>query len=432
MLSTTSTVSNESGRNPIFRPLYHYIEDMEPLERYGSGGYHPVLIGDRFQDRYQVVQKLGYCAYSTVWLSRDDVCNRHVALKICTADSNPHELTVLSDLSNSRQPSNQSLGKAMMPSVLDAFKIEGVNGTHACYVTHPARMSLDDAKDASYDRLFTLEVARALAAQLTVAVDYIHAQGLVHGDIRCGNVLAQLPPRFECDLDMKPETVTITRRDGEELSPCIPHHAIIPIWLGTRSDKLELPEARILLSDFGEAFYPEKEKKFESRTPLGSRAPESRFELVKPLSFPSDIWSLACSIWEIIGQRSLIDEFMADADDITRQYVDILGILPPEWWNAWKARGKKFSQDGKPINRERDPYQSWEDWFEYCVQKPREAERMPRIEPAERDALFSMLKSMLSFKPEDRPSAKEVLESEWMVKWALPECEKVWKSGIQS
>lgn len=48
--------------------------------------------------------------------------------------------------------------------------------------------------------------------------------------------------------------------------------------------------------------------------------------------------------------------------------------------------------------------------------------------PAERDAFFSMLKSILSFRPDSRSSAKEVLASEWMVKWALPEYEKVRQS----
>jgi hypothetical protein len=69
-----------------------------------------------------------------------------------------------------------------------------------------------------------------------------------------------------------------------------------------------------------------------------------------------------------------------------------------------------------------------EDRFEDCVQQPRRAERMPNFEPAERDALFAMLRSMLSFKPDSRPSAEDVLASEWMVKWALPACEEVWKS----
>ncbi|KAI9367597.1 hypothetical protein BJX61DRAFT_547335 [Aspergillus egyptiacus] len=72
-------------------------------------------------------------------------------------------------------------------------------------------------------------------------------------------------------------------------------------------------------------------------------------------------------------------------------------------------------------------FKMWEDRFEDSVQQPRQAEGMLRFEAAERDALFAMLRSMLSFRPESRPSAKEILAPRWMVNWALPECEKVWR-----
>lgn len=62
----------------------------------------------------------------------------------------------------------------MIPLILDSFKIQGPNGTHIRYVTSPAKVSLSDAKDGSYIRLFKLDVARALAAQLAIAVEYIH------------------------------------------------------------------------------------------------------------------------------------------------------------------------------------------------------------------------------------------------------------------
>jgi hypothetical protein len=59
------------------------------------------------------------------------------------------------------------------------------------------------------------------------------------------------------------------------------------------------------------------------------------------------------------------------------------------------------------------------------MQEPRQREKMPLIEPAEREAIFKMLKSMLEFRPEDRSSARQILECEWMVRWALPEYEKI-------
>jgi len=49
---------------------------------------------------------------------------------------------------------------------------------------------------------------------------------------------------------------------------------------------------------------------------------------------------------------------------------------------------------------------------------------MPAVEPDERDALLDMLHRMFSYRPEDRPTVKEVLGMEWMKKWALPAFEK--------
>lgn len=61
------------------------------------------------------------------------------------------------------------------------------------------------------------------------------------------------------------------------------------------------------------------------------RPPETYFEITKPLTFSSDIWTLACTIWEIIAQRSLFEGFFTDEDDMTRQQIDMLGPLPNEW-----------------------------------------------------------------------------------------------------
>ena len=43
----------------------------EDIGRYCEGGYHPVRIGDLFNHKYKVVNKLGYGVYSTVWLAFD-------------------------------------------------------------------------------------------------------------------------------------------------------------------------------------------------------------------------------------------------------------------------------------------------------------------------------------------------------------------------
>lgn len=50
------------------------------------GGYQPTIIGDAFQDgRYEIVNKLGFGGYSTIWLARDHHEERYVSLKILVA-----------------------------------------------------------------------------------------------------------------------------------------------------------------------------------------------------------------------------------------------------------------------------------------------------------------------------------------------------------
>lgn len=406
--------------------LYEPLEEVERLENYRPGGYYPVKIGDRFHGRYRILHKLGHGSYSTTWLARDEQFKKYVAVKVCTADSKPQEIGILSDLTGSRRSSDKTSGQTMIPSIMDKFSIQGPNGDHDCYVGVLARASLAGVKDGSWIRLFQPDVARILAAQLVIVIEYIHAQGYVHGDLHLGNVLLKKPPEFD-QLSVErlyedygaPELDPVIQLDGKPLPPGVPSHGIAPIWLGKASEDISIAEARILLTDFGEAFSPSQELKYESRTPLVTRPPEARFEPEKPLSFPSDIWTLACSIWAIIAQRPLFEGFLATQDDMTCEHVDALGILPPKWWEEWEARHNRFAEDGTPINR--NPFRSWDDRFEDSVQQPRRDSGMPPFDLEERNAVSSMLRSMLSFRPENRPTAEQVLDSEWMAKWALPQ-----------
>lgn len=43
----------------------------EGRDEYRPGGFHPVYIGDVYSEKYKILNKIGYGAYSTVWLVRD-------------------------------------------------------------------------------------------------------------------------------------------------------------------------------------------------------------------------------------------------------------------------------------------------------------------------------------------------------------------------
>ena len=64
--------------------------EEETLPFYEPQQYYPVNIGDVYRSKYQVVGKLGYGAYSTVWLCRD----LRYLLPSWTLDTADHALTV--------------------------------------------------------------------------------------------------------------------------------------------------------------------------------------------------------------------------------------------------------------------------------------------------------------------------------------------------
>lgn len=94
----------------------------EPLDRYCPGRYHPVKLGDVYNNRYEVVRKLGWGLYSTVWLAKEDRANRHVALKILVADAFASTMTTSNGNLKHRHSKTTSCGKstACKQTILDA------------------------------------------------------------------------------------------------------------------------------------------------------------------------------------------------------------------------------------------------------------------------------------------------------------------------
>ena len=162
---------------------FQWQEDVEDLEGYHRGGYHPVHVHDQYSDnRHQIIHKLGYGTCSTVWLARDLHQHRCVAIKILTADASEksREAQILQRL-NGGQGGGVHGGGKFVPTLLDQFEISGPNGRHLCLVTEPARCSIAASKEGRENWMFPLPIARALAAQAILALHKIHLHNVVHG-----------------------------------------------------------------------------------------------------------------------------------------------------------------------------------------------------------------------------------------------------------
>ncbi|EAW17522.1 putative protein kinase [Aspergillus fischeri NRRL 181] len=404
---------------------YNWIDGVESLEKYKPGGYHPVMIGDMLHARYRIVDKLGFGGYSTIWLARDTRQEQYVAVKVGIADALPRETKILRALSSS----SVHPGRKSIPFPLDEFEVHGPNGTHPCYTMAPARCNL---REVSFSRLFPIEVARALSGGLILAIAYTHSQGYVHGDVHLRNVLVKLPSSFDqlsieqlYEEHGEPETVTIMERNGKPRPPNVPEKAVIPLYPGKNAEDFSLSDTCVLLGDFGEAFAPEEFRcGKDCHTPLAVRPPEARFEPQSPLSYPADIWSLAVTIWDILGMKAIFSSEFATADEMLAQQIDVLGAMPLSWFKCWAKRSQFFDDDGRP-KEGRHVWPSIDEAFEEGVQKyRRKSGRVGEFGREEMTAILDLMRRMLAFRPEERPSAEEVLKSEWMVKWVLPEYNK--------
>ncbi|KAG6238347.1 hypothetical protein E4U23_008191, partial [Claviceps purpurea] len=120
---------------------------FEDLTKYKRFGLHPITLGDVLpkpltcvsdvnkEPTYRIMLKLGFGAFATVWMARDLVEKRYVAVKVGHGSERPlpdREGEVLSQI---RETGPGKLGYERVIELLDVFIVEGPNGFHQCLVT---------------------------------------------------------------------------------------------------------------------------------------------------------------------------------------------------------------------------------------------------------------------------------------------------------
>ena len=113
-----------------------YVEDQESPEDYREGGYHPVAVGDVYQERYAVLRKLGWGHFSTVWLCWDSLASVFTALKVVKSARHYTE-TAIDEIKLLKSVRTSDPGDAFSHKtvqLLDDFMISGPHGIHVCMV----------------------------------------------------------------------------------------------------------------------------------------------------------------------------------------------------------------------------------------------------------------------------------------------------------
>ncbi|KAH8318569.1 hypothetical protein KR067_011726 [Drosophila pandora] len=187
-LSTTDEIYPDSSDSS----LYVSDEEQEDASQYCRGGYHPVVIGDIFDNRFRVVRKLGWGHFSTVWLCRDLKEEKYVALKV--VKSAPHYIETAADeirlLEAIRDADPLDVKRERIVRLMNHFTVRGVNGMHTCLVFEALGCSLYKLiVKNNYQGLSIVQV-RNIIRQVLEGLDYLHSKcSIIHTDIKPENIL---------------------------------------------------------------------------------------------------------------------------------------------------------------------------------------------------------------------------------------------------
>ncbi|KAJ3934541.1 MAG: kinase-like domain-containing protein [Lentinula lateritia] len=405
------------------------FDEVEDVEDYKPGGFHPVRIGDKFNDgRYRILHKLGNGGSSTIWLARDEQFSESglgklVTIKALRADAfkiNSPELVVPTLMSSSESFD-------FYRKVEDNFVVNGPNGTHMFIIYAFAGPSVRAISEFPENRRLRADLARKIAAQASSALQRIHRAGFIHGDFTTSNFLFRLTDDVckwsdeEVYFQLEsPETDIVQMLNGQPIGPQVPSEvteAIDP-FIFFENDLLQ---ESVVVIDFGQAYAAsEPLEDYKPRTLMNYMSPETRFEgRVGP---ESDVWTLGCAIFEIRTGFPLFNPFFPSDAVILTKIVGTLGRLPDPWWNVFKNR-HLFEEDGQPKTTKglavtpsiRELLQAIGTREEILDSDGglMFEQTETKIDENEVDLLVDLLEKMLKYRPEDRIGIEEVVSHPW-------------------
>uniref|UniRef100_A0A336M472 non-specific serine/threonine protein kinase n=1 Tax=Culicoides sonorensis TaxID=179676 RepID=A0A336M472_CULSO len=172
--------------------LYGSDEEQEDAAQYCRGGYHPIVIGDVFDNRYRVVRKLGWGHFSTVWLCCDLETEKYIALKV--VKSAPHYTETAIDeirlLEKIRDADMHDPNRARIVRMLNHFTVRGVNGVHTCLVFEALGCSLYKLIVKNNYQGLAIQQVKSIIKQVLQGLEYLHTKcHIIHTDIKPENIL---------------------------------------------------------------------------------------------------------------------------------------------------------------------------------------------------------------------------------------------------
>ncbi len=206
---------NESEGSVQSDNEFEPTDNAEEFEDYKPEGYHPVTLGEVFNSKYQVVQKLGWGYFSTVWLVIEKGTTKHWALKIqkskkSYSEAAVDELEILKALAqNATNPEwqetvaeiNKTHNLTIQPletfniRLFDNFVHHGMHGKHYCSVFEIMGPNLLDLIQffEYQDRGMDLRLVKIITRQILMGLDYMHRVcKVIHTDLKPENIMIEV------------------------------------------------------------------------------------------------------------------------------------------------------------------------------------------------------------------------------------------------
>lgn len=402
--------------------------ESEDEEDYRIGGYHPVRIGDTFNDgRYRVLQKLGWGHFSTVWLCYDLVEKRHCAVKVQKSD--PHYAEAARDeiklLNALHANPNTEHSSEHVVKLLDYFEHRGPNGLHVCLTFEVLSKSLLSLVKRFNYRGVPIKFIKVIARQILEGLVYSHEDcQIIHTDLKPENILFTVNKNekrrltdmaLEASAEMEKrekiqdERKESRRRDrsvGSETNPEDSDGSEDGIDFedaGTNYEpepELAFASGKIKIVDYGNACWEYKHFTDDIQT-RQYRAPE--VILGSGYSSKADIWSLACLIFELATGDFLYDphsgkDYDRDEDHLALM-MELLGPLPSHMIAKGMYSHQFYNKRGELLHIKRLNFWSLRDVLREKY----------KLAPENADGLSSFLLPMLYYDPDKRVSAKQAL-----------------------
>uniref|UniRef100_A0A6B2L5E2 non-specific serine/threonine protein kinase n=1 Tax=Arcella intermedia TaxID=1963864 RepID=A0A6B2L5E2_9EUKA len=376
-------------------------EEEEEEEEYRKGGYHPVDIDDCFNNKYKILAKLGWGHFSTVWLARDIVDNRDVALKIVKSahhytEAARDEIKILHK-STSSDPNNEYC----VVRLLDHFEINGPNGLHVCMVFEKVGCNLLTLIRMYKYKGLPLPVVKIVAKQILIGVAFLHRCFIIHTDLKPENLLLVKTPmilkkfeKMEQENGSQGKNVDVVKGIGLDGPWCEAD------LMATYSDC-----CRIKIVDLGNACWTFQHFTDDVQT-RQYRAPE----VILGARYDSsiDVWSIACIIFELLTGDLLFEpksgKTFEKNDDHLAQIQELLGAMPKQIAFSGKLSSKFFNQNG-----ELRYIKNLKFW-------PLKNVLCDKYKFNEKDAseISDFLLPMLVMNPKERITAEQALENPWV------------------